>query len=581
MLKRTLNFRTLLACFLVIAASEAALATTAVVPRDDELVVECRAIVTGKVTGLSTAVDQRTDLVYTYIRLDVNSVLKGQIGEREIVLKEVGGETGDYGTRIFGAPTFELGQEVLLYLNTWPDGALRVHQGFLGKFDINREPSTGRAIVERRMDDQNIAIMTGSGNGTNRSALEAYTQTIGQLIQTNRKKMLKFEQRFFSNAPMLGHPIEYELSHSGAEITPQWVVLNPANPSRWFEADSGQAIAFYVNPAGAPSFASLQEDMQAAMDAWSKAGGSIQVTYGGATSGCGVQIADGLNTISFNNCDNYFVPSQGCAGLLAVSGIVRYMPSQTKVVGGMTFSKAIEANMSFNPYGLCNFTNRCELQEVAAHEMGHALGLGHTSDANATMAPFAHFDNRCASIMADDVQGINAIYPGGAGGGQLRILTAELPAASVGVDYSMNLEARGGAGGYHWSLVSGQTPVGMQLGMSGLLFGKPGPEGSFGFTAQVLDSSGNASQSSFTLVVNPPGLAPAIASAEYRKKKVFVTGRNFVADAVVYVDGEALSATLDGTTLMTQKRKQKAGVHQVYVVNPDGKQSNIFELVIE
>ncbi len=580
--KRRLHILSLVGCLLVVACSQAALATTAVVPGDDEMVVESRAIVTGRVIALSAAVDANTDLVYTYIRLEVNTVLKGKITEHEIVLKELGGETRDRGTLIFGMPRFEAGQEVLVYLNTWPDGALRVHQGFLGKFNINRDPSSGRVFVERQLEGENVVIMAGSGNnGTNRSELDAYTRMVGSLMEANRKKMLAFEQKYYSHVPLLAQPADYRSKEFGGEMTPLWAFLNPTTPSRWFEPDSNQPVVFYVNPTGAPSFLQLQDDMQAGMDAWSKAGGSLRVTYGGATSGCGVQVADGANTISFNNCDNYFAVSQSCSGLLAVSGIVRYMPNQTKMIGGTRYAKAVESNMSFNPYGLCNFTNRCQIQEVVTHEMGHALGLGHSSDSYATMSAYAHFDNRCASLMPDDVQGIKTIYPGGSSGGHLRIMTTDLPAANFDREYTANLEASGGTGGNHWELVSGQMPPGMLFGMSGMLFGKTSVYGSFQFVAQVSDSSGNTSQSSFTIVVKQPGLAPEIAGVEYRKKKVFLTGNNFEADAIVYVDGEGLSATLDGTMLITQKRKQKPGAHQVYVVNPDGKQSPTFQFFVE
>src|SRR5262249_50841443 len=243
----------------------------------------------------------------------------------------------------------------------------------------------------------------------------------------------------------------------------------------------------------------------------------------------------------------------------------------TKTIGSTRYAKAVESNMSFNPYALCNFTNRCQLQEVLTHEMGHALGLGHSSDSSATMYAYVHFDNRCASITPDDVQGITTIYPGSSGGSRLSIMTSDLPAASQDRDYTASLEATGGTGAYHWSVVNGQMPSGMQLGMSGMLFGKPSDWGNFAFVAQVQDSAGNTSQRSFILVVKQPGLAPAITGAEYRKKKVFLTGSNFEDGAVVYVDGDQLSASLDGTTLITQKRKQKVGVHQVVVVNPDGK----------
>jgi len=580
MLRGRLHILSLVGLVLGIACTEAALATTAIVPRDDEMVVESRAIVIGRVLGLSTSVDVDTDLVYTYTRIAVNTVLKGNVTAREIVLKELGGETRERGTMIFGMPKFEAGQDVLVYLNTWPDGSLRVHQGFLGKFKINRDQVTGRLFVERQLEGENVSIMAGSGNnGTNRSELETYTRRIESLMEANRAKMLAFEQSYYSDVPLLSEPADYHAKEFKDEMTPLWALLNPTTPSRWFEPDSNQPVVFYVNPTGAPSFLQLQEDMQSAMSAWSI--GSLRVNYGGTTGGCGVQVADGANTISFNNCDNYFSASQSCSGLLAVSGIVRYMPNQTTTIGGTRYAKAIEANMSFNPYGLCNFTNRCQLQEVVTHEMGHGLGLGHSSDSNATMSGYVHFDNRCASLMPDDAQGINTIYPGGSSVGQLRIMTYDLPAASMDRDYTAHLEASGGMGGYNWRIVSGQMPYGLQLGLSGMLFGKTTASGNHQFVAEVRDLSGNTSQGSFMLVVKQPGLAPAITSIVYKKKKVFLTGDNFEEGAMVYVDGEGLTASLDGSTLKTQKRKQKVGLHFVYVVNPDGKQSGTFQFIVE
>lgn len=581
MLRLRLNLSFIVGCFLVVACGGVAFATTAIIPRDDEMVVESRAIVTGRVTDVSTAVDTNTDLVYTYIRLHVNEVLKGQIIDSEIVLKELGGETQDRGTMIFGMPRFQAGEEVLVYLNTWPDGALRVHQGFLGKFNITRDATTGQMFVERQSEGENVAILKASA-GTNRSAVGAYTRMVKDLVEANHKRILSFERRYYSNIPVLAQPVEFAAKVVRNEMTPLWAYLNPTSPSRWFEPDNNQSVVFYVNPIGAPSMMQIPEDVQGAMTAWSTAGGSIRVTYGGQTGGCGTQTADGYNTISFNNCDNYFPVSQSCSGLLAVSGIIRYTPSQTKVIGTTRFAKAVEANMSFNPYALCNFTSRCQIQEVLTHEMGHALGLGHSSDSSATMSPYIHFDNRCASIKTDDVQGITTIYPGASSGIRLSIMTSDLPAAKPDLDYTANLEATGGTGAYQWSIVSGQMPWGMQLGMNGMLFGKTGNSGDFPFVAQVRDSAGNTSQGSFILVVKQPGLPPIVASAEYRNKKVFLTGTNFEDGAVVYVDGEQLSAALlDVTTLRTQKRKQKPGVHQGVVMNPDGKQSAMFQFVVE
>jgi hypothetical protein len=102
----------------------------------------------------------------------------------------------------------------------------------------------------------------------------------------------------------------------------------------------------------------------------------------------------------------------GCTGILASGGITRYFLSNPKVINGVSFYRVAEADVTFNPYANCYFTSRCRVQETLTHEIGHALGLGHSEDAAATMYPVAHFDNRCASLMEDDANAIRFIYPG-------------------------------------------------------------------------------------------------------------------------------------------------------------------------
>ena len=55
--------------------------------------------------------------------------------------------------------------------------------------------------------------------------------------------------------------------------------------------------------------------------------------------------------------------------------------------------------------------NRMDLQGVAAHEYGHALGLDHSADGSATMYPSVSGDGTSQrSIAADDIAGVQFIY---------------------------------------------------------------------------------------------------------------------------------------------------------------------------
>jgi uncharacterized protein (DUF2141 family) len=81
--------------------------------------------------------------------------------------------------------------------------------------------------------------------------------------------------------------------------------------------------------------------------------------------------------------------------------------------------------------------------------------------------------------------------------------------------------------------------------------------------------------------VQAPNPTPAITQADYRKKKVFVYGNNFDADAAVLLNGQQVNASFDGSSFKTKKNKLQPGLYTVSVVNEDGKRSNDFSFVVE
>ena len=500
----------------LLSCAQPSLATTVIIPSDDEMIVEARAIVRGKVLAIETGLDEHQDNIYTYVTIKVQEVLKGQITQRKIVLKQPGGQYGNRGSMVFGAPEFVVGENVILYLDTWRDGSLRVHQMLLGKFAVISDPDTGALFAVRNSPDSSVRVLGQSRTGpiTSRMELSAYTAMVRERLHANRRAAREFEARAYGGVPVLERPSGYILGSQKGDLEAQFHLWNP--PTRWFEADNGQSVVFKVNTDGAPPL--VQNDVTASTNAWSGvAGSSLRVADGGTTGTCGLFALDGVNSISFNNCDGYFNGSGTCSsGVLAVTSIANYDRFQTRVVNGVTFFKALEANLTFNPFSACNFTDPCQLQEIMTHEMGHALGLHHSwdstfggtpsaSDQEATMYWIAHFDGRCASLRQDDMNGITFIYPATGGGpGPLTIVsTSPLGTGTVGTTFSRQLLATGGTTPYVWSLVGGTLPAGLGLSPGGLIVGTPTATGTSEFTVKVTDAENASAQKLLAITVIP------------------------------------------------------------------------------
>ncbi|HLG15278.1 MAG TPA: putative Ig domain-containing protein [Blastocatellia bacterium] len=508
--------KTLIAVAVLLLSAGAVSATIVVIPSDDDMIISARAIVRGKVLSLGSSYDEQQDRIYTYIQIRVQEVLKGQISERTIVLKELGGTVGDRTTIIYGNPRFTPGEKVLLYLDTWADGSLRTHQMFLGKFDIVKDAATGEQMVVRSSPDDNTTVLQRQshpghpveGVSTETMELIAYTNMIRTRLAANSERSMSFETQYYGGVPMLAEPSEYAGIASRGGIDPQYALLGPF---RFFEPDSGQPVSFTLNPnAGTGSVPAISVDLAdvaAGCAAWSNIPGcSLRTVSGGLLSQCYTTTGTpGINFV-FNNCDGRNSPSSGCSGLLAWGGISG-TGFQSRTIGGVFFRQTVVGFVSFNPWAGCYLANKCNLQEVATHEAGHALGLNHSQFSDATMAAFAHFDSRCASIRQDDIDGIKFIYPGSGGGSALTVVTASLPGGTVGTVYSQPLTASGGSGSYSWSLASGSGPLptGMTLSSGGLISGTPSGQGTFNFTVQVTDTASATAQKALSIAVAAAG----------------------------------------------------------------------------
>ena len=194
---------------------------------------------------------------------------------------------------------------------------------------------------------------------------------------------------------------------------------------RWFEVDEGAPVVYAVDPEGDRGLGptSSVAAIDAALAAWSDvSGASIVLLRAGEASAAPLE-CDGASQIVFNDPYDDMPQPVACSGVLALGGYCT--GSQSTLVNGVRFFRITEGNITFNRgFSGCSFWDQANLAEVATHELGHTIGIGHSSEEDdappelkdATMYYRAHFDGRGASVRAEDIAAVRFLYPGPGGG---------------------------------------------------------------------------------------------------------------------------------------------------------------------
>lgn len=341
------------------------------------------------------------DQIVSYVGFDVIESLKGPVEPGELVLRQLGGQVGDDAAWVIGSPAFEVGRLSVLFLAPNGEGAYVVDSMFYGHFELFVGDDDQWWI--RRQEASGVDAINPDDPVKDELLLSELRAAIAAVASKTAEAPAEYAEQV---------PREYFATASARKQGHSEFALSRYGATRWFEPDSGQAIAFSYNPDGYPGSVPLGPAVSDALASWSAAGSSsLNFSFAGEnTTGRGWR-RDGVNRVSIDSTNQ--VQGSGCSSVIAIGGFTSTNTSQRITVNGTSFIRGLEADVCLND-GYCDlWENASYLRYVITHELGHCIGLDHSSISQATMYGAFLYSNasRGAALHQDDVDGAVFIYP--------------------------------------------------------------------------------------------------------------------------------------------------------------------------
>lgn len=399
----------MVAAAVAVLAAQRATASTFVMMDETQLAARSVAAVRGTVTAIESTYDAASTGVRTYVHIARSEVVFGALPAGEIVLRETGGSAGGVSEWVYGSAEYKVGEEVLVFLSTAADGSLRTTAMAMGKFVVTRN-AAGVATAVRTLGEGAAVWNPDTGELIDHPGPEEYA--LDGMRDTLREAAARWQQKSLKAARGV-RLVPGELTAVRLR-EPREAFTYLSTPSRWFEPDDGVPISYLIDGTGDVGLGPVtsRAAINDAFAAWTNAAGSDLAMADSGTLAAPVTFAgcSGGNRIVFNDPFNEIADPTSCGGVLAIGGFCA--SSETRTVNGTSFRRIRVGKITFNNgWSSCAGWSRCNLSEVATHELGHTLGFGHATDVSATMYATAHFDGRCAALRTDDLNGLTFVYP--------------------------------------------------------------------------------------------------------------------------------------------------------------------------
>lgn len=334
----------------------------------------------------------------------------------------------------------------------------------------------------------------------------------------------------------------------------------PTYGNGWAGPGHGSAIVSYVfskMTAQLPS-ASAQAEIERAMAEWSKA---VQVTWAPGGNPSGSQTVN-IWWATYDHGDGF--PFTGPGGVLAHT----FYPAPPN-------PEPIAGDMHLNDSETWHIGANIDLFSVALHELGHALGLGHSDDPSAVMYPYYQVETELSPLDISTVQTLYAAQnatpapsPSAPSTSAPLTLTVNVPAsATTSATTNLSGTVAGGKAAIivTWTTSNAASGTALISGASWTASGVPLNTGSNTITIAATDGVSHVSQSlvvtrqaattsSGTKDTTPPSLtivSPSASTISTSAASIIISGTatdNVGVTAVTWMTNTGGSGAALGTT---------------------------------